>query len=233
MKPSRWVWLSLLCLVALGCSSEPGAEPDSGPLADAGETRDGSLIVPIDGSQPSEDADLADTGLDVADAGHIADDDAGDELDASMSMDASSETQDASMLVDGSIRGGSTCAEALDVTAGVHLTGESTVGATDDYAPSGRTCPRGAVSGPDRTYVVRPTVATMYRVVVTPSTAAFDPMLYAMRVCGGGCVAGTVFNGAGEPEEIEFSVEAGEVVYIIVDGELGTAGSYTLEVLPS
>jgi hypothetical protein len=77
---------------------------------------------------------------------------------------------------------------------------------------------------------VRPTVDTTYQVRVTPSDDSFDPMLYAMHTCGGDCVAGTVFNGAGEPEEIEFSADAGEVVYVIVDGELGTAGAYTFEV---
>ncbi len=209
MRPSCKIGLCLLCLVALGCSNEAETDADSGRVFDAGEARDAFVL-------DAHTAHELDASEEI---------DAAREIDAAPPMDAG-ESMDASIQIEGD-----RCQDALDVTAGVHLTEETTIGMSDDYAPAGPTCPRGgASSGPDRTYVVRPTEATTYQVRVTPSTSTFDPMLYAMRICGGGCVAGTVFNGAGEPEEIEFSVEAGEEVYIIVDGEVGTAGSYTLEV---
>lgn len=133
----------------------------------------------------------------------------------------------------GTANGGDVCASALDVTGGGTFTG-STMNATDDYAPSGAGCPTGgAASGRDVTYVVKPTSGKMYTVKVTPlaATPSFDPMLYAVSTCGGtGCLAGTVLNGAGEPEQITFSAGAGQTVFVVVDGELASRGQFEMVV---
>ena len=81
--------------------------------------------------------------------------------------------------------------------------------------------------------MLQPTVATSYTVRVTPlaSSPSFDPMLYAVSTCGGtGCLAGTVLNGPGQPEAITLTVGAGQVAYVVVDGELASRGAFDLEV---
>ena len=122
------------------------------------------------------------------------------------------------------------------MTAGGTFPGQSTQTATDDYAPSGSGCPSGgAASGRDVVYLVQPSVGTTFRVRVTPlaSSPSFDPMLYAWSSCGAAsCLAGTVLNGPGEPEEILFTVAAGASAYIVVDGELASRGAFDLEVTP-
>jgi hypothetical protein len=129
--------------------------------------------------------------------------------------------------------GGDTCGDALDVTAGITLAGETTTTATDDYSPPiGMGCPSGgAASGRDRAYFVEPAAATDYRVTVTPA-ADFDPMLFLVTACdfSAGCVDGTVLNGSGTPESLTFSASAGTRIYIIVAGALVSRGSYELRV---
>jgi hypothetical protein len=134
-----------------------------------------------------------------------------------------------------SLQGGDTCAQAPDVSAGGTFAGQSTETAVDDYAPSGSGCPTGgAASGRDVAYLLQPAVATSYTVRVTPlaSSPSFDPMLYAVSTCGGvGCLAGTVLNGPGQPEEIALTVGAGQTAYVIVDGELASRGAFELQVI--
>jgi len=130
---------------------------------------------------------------------------------------------------------GETCDVAIDVTAGAHLTGQSTLGAVDDYDPrdNGAHCPAGFTDA-DRVYVVTPTVATNYRVTVTPE-GQFDPILYAVTDCAmQECVAGTALWGPGQAETISFQAPAGTSVFIVVDG-MGSAivskGNFTLDVV--
>ncbi len=128
---------------------------------------------------------------------------------------------------------------APDVTAGGRFLG-STFTSTDDYSVSGAGCPSGgAASGRDVAYLLAPPSARTYRVKVTPldhvladgGVVRFDPMLYVQPACGSGmCVAGTVFNGVGDPEEVTFSLSAGQSVYVVVDGELASRGDFELEV---
>ena len=138
------------------------------------------------------------------------------------------------------LNGADTCsASAPDVTAGGTFLG-STFLATDDYSVSGMGCPSGgAASGRDVAYLLAPSVTRAYRVRVTPlerplgdgGVIRFDPMLYVQPVCGAGqCVAGTIFNGVGEPEEVTFTVNAGQTVYVVVDGELASRGDFELDV---
>jgi hypothetical protein len=137
------------------------------------------------------------------------------------------------------LAGGDTCDLAPDVTAGGRFTG-TTNGFTDDYSVSGAGCPTGgAASGRDVAYRLSPPVAGMYTVRVTPVPATladggsnrFDPMLVVQRACGQlGCVIGTILNGPGDPESVTFAVGAGETMFIVVDGELGSRGEFELEV---
>lgn len=138
------------------------------------------------------------------------------------------------------LNGADTCSSsAPDVTAGGTFLG-STFLATDDYSVSGMGCPSGgAASGRDVAYLLAPSVTRTYRVRVTPlerplgdgGVIRFDPMLYVQPVCGvGQCVAGTILNGVGEPEEVTFTVNAGQTVYVVVDGELASRGDFELAV---
>jgi len=138
------------------------------------------------------------------------------------------------------LNGADTCSgSAPDVTAGGRFLG-STFLATDDYSVSGAGCPSGgAASGRDVAWLLAPSVTRTYRVRVTPlerpltdgGVIRFDPMLYVQAVCGAGqCVAGTIFNGVGEPEEVTFTANAGQTLYVVVDGELESRGDFELEV---
>lgn len=128
---------------------------------------------------------------------------------------------------------------APDVTAGGRFLG-STFTATDDYSVSGSGCPSGgAASGRDVAYLLAPPVTRTFRVRVTPLDRAladggvirFDPMLYIQSSCGSGaCLAGTVLNGTGEPEEVSFALQGGQSAFIVVDGELSSRGDFELEV---
>lgn len=139
-----------------------------------------------------------------------------------------------------SLNGDDLCgASAPDVTAGGSFLG-STFMATDDYSVAGSGCPSGgAGSGRDVAYLVSPTVTRTYRVVVTPldhvlpdgGVVRFDPMLYVQVACGSGaCLAGTILNGVGQPEDVSFTVMAGQTAYIVVDGELASRGDFQLDV---
>jgi len=195
-----------------GCFSLIG---DAG--TDAAATDAGDASVADSGSLDSGAADAS-----VADSG-VADSGAADSGAADASVADSGATPS----------GGDTCGEAFNVTAGVVLAGETTATASDDYSPPlGMGCPSGgAASGRDRAYFVEPMTLTNYRVIVTPE-AGFDPMLYLVTACdfSVGCVDGTILNGSGMPESLTFSVSAGVRTYIIVDGELGSSGSYELRV---
>ena len=130
-------------------------------------------------------------------------------------------------------------ASAPDVTAGGSFLG-STFMATDDYSVAGSGCPSGGTaSGRDVAYLVAPAVTRTYRVVVTPldrvlpdgGVVRFDPMLYVQVACGAGaCLAGTILNGVGQPEDVTFTVMAGQTAYIVVDGELASRGDFQLDV---
>ncbi|NOY91154.1 MAG: hypothetical protein GXP55_08075 [Deltaproteobacteria bacterium] len=221
------------CTEVCGCGScAEGAIEDR-----AGELRvcvGGCFALPTDAGTDAAtdagDASVADSGS--SDAGAV--DSGTADSGAADSGTADSGTADSGAADSGTApSGGDTCGEAFDVTAGVVLSSESTMTATDDYSPPlGMGCPSGgAASGRDRAYFVEPMTLTNYRVTVTPA-ADFDPMLYLVTACdfSAGCVDGTILNGTGTPESLTFSAAAGIRTYIIVDGELGSRGSYELRV---
>ena len=171
-----------------------------------------------------DDAGVADAGMMDAGPGDAGTMDAGPG-DAG-TMDAGTPT----------LNGGDTCAMAPDVTAGGTYLG-TTVGAQDYYGLGLQTnagCPSGgAASGSDVTYLLNPLSTTQYSVTVTPLNQQYDPLLYVQAsACGaGGCLGGTTLNGVGQPESVTFTVPGGTSAYIIVDGELGTSGSFEISIV--
>lgn len=88
-------------------------------------------------------------------------------------------------------------------------------------------------------YLLAPSVTRTYRVRVVPlerplgdgGVVRFDPMLYVQASCGvGACLAGTILNGVGQPEDVTFTVAAGQTVYVVVDGELASRGDFEIEI---
>lgn len=228
IRGRRALWLTIVAITIVGCGDDAASDGDAGVIADA---------ATIDATSPDAGRDDATTpDAAAADDADVALDAASEDaaVDAGIAPDAGS--PDAGSPDAGSLEnGGDTCELARDVTAGGTFLGQSTrAPATDTYGPMGAGCPSGgAASGRDVAYLVRPTLATSYRVRVVPSAATptYDPMLYAVRTCGGaGCVAGTVLNGPGAAEEITFAVVADETVYIVVDGELASSGDFDLTV---
>jgi hypothetical protein len=163
-----------------------------------------------------------DTAVDVAD-------DVGEDTSGDAASDASSDAgADTPLQVVGD-----TCATAIDVTSGGIFATETTTDATDDYDASlgDGECPNGQFSGKDKVYALSPTVPTSYEVSVDP-VGNFDPFIYTRDDCSqAACLDGTVFNGPGGPESLTVDVAAGETVFVIVDGELGSEGDYSLGVL--
>ncbi len=103
----------------------------------------------------------------------------------------------------------------------------------DDYGFGLTTgCPSGGSgSGRDVAYLLHPLNTTQYTVTVTPLRVQFDPMIYVQATCGAGaCIAGTVFNGPGQPETLTFVVNGGTTAYVIVDGELVTRGPFEISI---
>ena len=220
IRGRRALWLTVVAITIAGCGDDAASDADGG-VTDGGVTADAATF----------DATTSDAGGD--DAATTPDAAAAD--DADVALDAATDDADVAPDAASPENGGDTCELARDVTAGGTFVGQSTrAPATDTYGPMGAGCPSGgAASGRDVAYVVRPTLATGYRVRVVPSasTPTYDPMLYAVRTCGAaGCVAGTVLNGPGSAEEITFAVVADETVYIVVDGELASSGDFDLTV---
>ena len=99
-----------------------------------------------------------------------------------------------------------------------------TIGETDDYdPPEGDGCPFARFSGPDRVYAfVASEGAGDYRVTVTP-VSEWDPFLYVLDACDAtDCVDGTRLNGPGEADSVTLTLEADQVVYVVVDTEVAS-----------
>jgi hypothetical protein len=121
---------------------------------------------------------------------------------------------------------------AISIAAGQTIDNQTTVGASDDYAARGRDegCPNNVASGRDRVYLFNSANAGDFRVVVVPE-ASFDPAIYVRLDCANAvCVTGTVLNGEGVQESVTFTATANTDYYLIVDGELGDSGAYSIAV---
>jgi hypothetical protein len=127
---------------------------------------------------------------------------------------------------------GETCEEAFDATAGGVFMGDTRRPVRNDYDATGPGCPRG-VGGGDLVYRLSPTSTLRYRVRVEPMSPTWDPSLYVLSNCVTQvCLAGTVLNGRGEPEQLEVTVTGGTTVFVVVDGEVVSSGPYTLTITP-
>jgi hypothetical protein len=220
--------LALALIVPLGCSDDDAStDADTGAIEDTGG-RDASPDSGADAQDAASPQDVVDDAQ--GDAADVSDaNDASDTADADRDADndAGDTTPDTTPAPSGE-----TCETAIDVSAGGTWADQSTVGASDDYASdlTAPNCPSGSFSGPDRVYVATPTTTTEYKVTVEPAID-FDPFIYVRASCSDqACMAGTVLNGTGVPESVTFELQANETGHIIVDGELGDAGDYTLTV---
>jgi hypothetical protein len=228
--------LAVMSAVGCGTDSVPLETPDVGaPQEDASSQQDaGANGAPgeADAAQPLPDVESPDAGFEELDGSNDED----DVFDPTDTGDAGTEdtgTEDTGGTDAGSGIEGDTCETATDVTAGGVWEDQTTTGFTDDYsaAPGDANCPNNRLSGADRAYFVAPLETTEYRVVVTPRGQSFDPAIYVRANCAeAACVTGTVLNGAGAQESVRFTANAGQTLFIIVDGEMFSSGDYTLTV---
>ena len=226
MKSSPILFAAIVLFV--GCSGDdPATITDVGSAAnnhatDGGDTRDADAD-PGSGRDATATPDMANDAPDAADSGAGADAPDADAPDAGPGADADAEPP----------ARGDTCADAIDATADGAFIG-NTEDAADDYEarPAVDNCPSGAASGPDIVYALSPEVETTYHLEVAPGEG-FDPFLYVRADCAAdACIDGTVLNGPGDSENLEVTVPGGSTYYVIVDGELGDAGGFTLTVTP-
>jgi hypothetical protein len=216
-----------------------GAQGDAGDTdagdADAGDTDAGGEVDGghDDAASPEDGGFLPDAG----DAGPGADAGGGMFPDAGATVDGgdvdAGAASDGGTATDGETPpAGETCDDAIDATAGGVFTGDTRRPVRNDYDARGPGCPRG-VGGGDLVYRLSPASTMRYRVRVEPLMPAWDPSLYVMSDCATQtCVAGTVLNRVGEPEELECTVMGGTTAYVVVDGELVSSGPFRLTVTP-
>ncbi|TXD37205.1 hypothetical protein FRC98_10755 [Lujinxingia vulgaris] len=219
MKAMMWkvVCVALVCGVgAAGCAGDAEDPSDVGQLQDGGGDA---------GEDASEDANAPDV-ADEPDA-DAPDADAPD-ADAPDAEEPDADAPDVDETPEGD---GTSCEQAIDVSEGVVLEDQTTVGAPENQDADGDGCPSGRISGPELIYVVSPSEPTSYRVRVEPNEVSFDPMIYVRSGCETSvCLAGTVLNGPGSPETLSFEAPGGVPSYIFVDGEWLSEGSFRLEV---
>ncbi|MFP4599980.1 MAG: hypothetical protein ACLFVJ_17110 [Persicimonas sp.] len=226
-------------LMLSGCATDDPVDEstrDSGGSDADTTTTDAVTTDATDTADAADDASpdtAGDVGPDVEeDVGEDATDDVEEDVGEDATDDAATDTG-ADTGADGSREvPGDTCETAIDVTSGGSFDTETTTDATDDYSASAsdENCPSGQFSGKDKVYAVSPTTTTTYEVSVVP-VDDFDPFIYTRDDCSQpACIDGTVLNGPGDPESLTFDVQGGETVFVIVDGELGSEGDYSLSV---
>jgi hypothetical protein len=233
-RPSRIVFALILCsLVALGgCKDEDsgnnGGEDAASDVVEADAAEDAAEDTAEDSAQDASDDTTDDVAEDTAEDTVQDTEDGGDTADTADSQDTSEDTTDTSSANDGD-----TCEVAIDVTAGGTFADQTTVGFSNDYDASATAdnCPAGSASGADIVYVVSPSAETTYTFTVEPQGSTYDPFIYLKSDCSAdACLDGTVLNGPGVQESLEYTVAGGETVYVIVDGELVTEGAFDLTV---
>jgi hypothetical protein len=233
-----FVILAVLLTVA-GCDSDDSNNGASGDVGTDIRQRDvGERDVADDsGAEDAEDGgadDVSDTTQDTREDAQDTVDAQPDASDAVDDSDARDVSGDAVADGDaGEAAPGDTCDVAVDVTAGGVFESQTTTGFNDDYSsdPTADNCPSGTASGPDVVYSVSPSSQTTYRFTVEPGGSTFDPFIYLRADCAQqACLAGTVLNGPGASESVEYTARAGETVFVIVDGELFSDGDFKLTV---
>lgn len=131
-----------------------------------------------------------------------------------------------------------TCADAMSVTQVPYSIEHKTIGAADDYFVFPEVCAGGPAivpggeGAPDLVYHFVAPLNGKYLASVSPQ-AGFDALLSVRSKCPGGlqdCVSGSDAP-AGQKEEAEFVLSAGEQVWIIVDGaQNGDKGAFELSI---
>jgi hypothetical protein len=231
-RQSGSVWMVLAAGLAAGCAAD---EPEAGSKLDMGQ--DMAVITrPDQGADQSVAPDMA---PDLPVAQDMAPDLAGEDMavtpDMAVVEDMAEPVDVAPDLVVedmGPAPDGALCADAIPMVVPQLIAQQTTVGAGDssEVSATQRGCPQGRASGPERFYRVQASAAGALNVRVTPE-GRFDPLLYVLDACGAlTCLAGTALNGPGVFEQVTLNVTAGQVFYVVVDGELGSSGGYSLEV---
>lgn len=220
---------SLSCALALLISmSSLAACSDDPALNNPPGQQDASIDLSVDVARDQEE-DAADASVDASDM-TLAQEDVSSDVVPDVVLDMPDEQPDEGPMP--SAQGGDVCAQALDVSAGGVWTAQSTLNASDDYdsLPFDDGCPAGRGTGRDLTYVLNPATATRYRILVEPVEPNFDPMIYVREDCDQSvCVDGTVLNGPGSKEDLTLLV-SDVPLFVIVDGESLSNGSFTLTV---
>ncbi|HEY3357595.1 MAG TPA: hypothetical protein VGQ83_30365 [Polyangia bacterium] len=130
---------------------------------------------------------------------------------------------------------GETCTNAEVIAAAGTLTGQTTVGFTNDYDPSSTACAPYGAAGLDHVYSF--SVPANQKLTVTLQPDAFDAVLYLIQGPAGSCTnAATCLAGAddgmsGGQEQVTWTnaTAAAVTVFIVVDGySSGSSGGYTL-----
>lgn len=238
MWRSGLVWM--VCAAGLvGCTTdEPEVDSKAQDMApdmtvtrpDLGADQSGAPDLPITPPDMAPDLAVEDMATDM-EAPDLAPD---MEAPADMAPDLALEDMEQDMEQDmGPAPDGALCADAIPMVVPQFLEQQTTVGAGDksEVSASQRGCPQGRASGPERFYRVVPGATGDVIVRVTPE-GRFDPLLYVLDACGAmTCLAGTALNGPGVYEQVTVSAVQGQAFYVVVDGELGDAGGYSLEVL--
>lgn len=130
---------------------------------------------------------------------------------------------------------GSTCEEAIDITAGGTWADRTTAGVSNDYDARGSVedCPVATNSGPDEVFLLAPANDTTYDLTVTPTDSSFLPILYIREDCSTeACVDGSKFRASDNSVTLpDITVPGGARYKLIVDTDvLSFGGPYTLDV---
>ncbi|MEM9072087.1 MAG: hypothetical protein AAGE52_26510 [Myxococcota bacterium] len=222
-------FLLILTLFVVACgdddSGADGAVTDSG--ADGAVTDSGEDSAVADSGEDTIDSSVVDGGDDGAVSDGAVRDAARDGAGSDAARDAAMDTGEDALGFDADVM--ACAASTLRFESPLP---QMTNGAGDDYDPVDG-CVGGFATGPDRVYALVPSLGPgTYRVVVTPVTDDWNPMIYVITDCTGDmCIDGTNFNGIGEADSLDVELEEGEVVYIVVDTALDGAisgGAFTI-----
>ncbi len=234
---------SLLVALLLGlsfsgvaCSDDP-QDPNQGEV-DAGEDANGEdpdangEDPDANGEDPDANGEDPDANGDDPDANGDDPDANGDDPDADDpdAGDPDADDPDAN----GEEPDGNTCEEAIDVTEGVVLIGESLEEMTDEYDPViGTECPAIAISGADRVYVVSPEEETTYNIRLEPNDD-LEAMIYVREDCdAAACTAGTRLRSNAGVLTLAFDAPGGVDSFIIVDAEFFEEGDGLYDLMVS